>query len=387
MARLLNRSPNRFDPTERWFIQRGVPHFIEDYSAFPDIWTRAIPLLVAAYVGGGLNALRLGSWSTVRNVVAAAAVLAILLATWVLTNVIRGRPLMSWPRTIGTLELAAFLIGPAVPSLLFRQYRDAAESMVGGAAVLVLIYVVTSYGMLPLLAWGGRRALGQLSVLWNLVGRALPLLLLFITFLFINAEVWQVAGTLHGGPYWFVLGTFFVLGVAFVLTRVGPLTRELSHFDSWADVAVLTEETPLSGIALPVGVPNEPPLSRRQRFNVMLVSVFSQALQVTSVALIVGLFFVMFGFVAINADTTASWIGHEPHVLLEISRSGDNLVITDPLLRVSGFLAAFTGLYFTVVLSTDATYREEFAEDVAPQIRQVFAVRLAYLRTRAAATG
>ena len=32
-------------------------------------------------------------------------------------------------------------------------------------------------------------------------------------------------------------------------------------------------------------------------------------------------------------------------------------------------------MYFTVVLSTDATYRDEFAEDVAPELRQALAVR------------
>jgi hypothetical protein len=58
------------------------------------------------------------------------------------------------------------------------------------------------------------------------------------------------------------------------------------------------------------------------------------------------------------------------------------LVISEPLLRVAGFLGAFTGMYFTVVLSTDATYRDEFADDVAPQIRQALAVRVAYLADR-----
>ena len=49
--------------------------------------------------------------------------------------------------------------------------------------------------------------------------RALPLLLLFTTFLFINAEVWQVAGTLTGVVYVAVLGIFFLLGAVFVLIR------------------------------------------------------------------------------------------------------------------------------------------------------------------------
>jgi len=48
------------------------------------------------------------------------------------------------------------------------------------------------------------------------------------------------------------------------------------------------------------------------------------------------------------------------------------------LLRVAGFLGAFTGMYFTVVLSTDSTYRDEFAEDIGPELRQALAVRVLY---------
>ena len=55
--------------------------------------------------------------------------------------------------------------------------------------------------------------------------------------------------------------------------------------------------------------------------------------------------------------------------------SGRTLVLTEPLLRVAGFLGAFTGMYFTVVLATDDTYRDEFADDVGPEIRQALAVR------------
>ena len=37
-------SPSR-QQVERWFIRRGLPHFIEDYSASEDIFTRASPFL------------------------------------------------------------------------------------------------------------------------------------------------------------------------------------------------------------------------------------------------------------------------------------------------------------------------------------------------------
>ena len=49
-----------------------------------------------------------------------------------------------------------------------------------------------------MLRWGAQRGQGQLTGLGPLVARALPLLLLFTTFLFINGEVWQVAGASTG---------------------------------------------------------------------------------------------------------------------------------------------------------------------------------------------
>ena len=67
-----------------------------------------------------------------------------------------------------------------------------------GVGLLALIYLWSSYGIGPLLRWGAQRGQGQLTGLGSLVARALPLLLLFTTFLFINGEVWQVAGTLEG---------------------------------------------------------------------------------------------------------------------------------------------------------------------------------------------
>src|SRR6478752_5096078 len=82
-------------PVEQWFVHRGVPHFIEDYDAATDIWTRATPVLVIAYLAGGLNALDLRRWTWQRNVLVAVVVVAILLATWAVANVLRRRPPLS----------------------------------------------------------------------------------------------------------------------------------------------------------------------------------------------------------------------------------------------------------------------------------------------------
>jgi hypothetical protein len=372
--------PTRRNDVEQWLIRRGLPHLIDEYAATTDIWTRALPLLLAAYVVGGFHALNLGGWSWQRNVVAAAGVLAVLALGWAVTNAVRRRPWLQRPTTLGLPELAVFLLGPVAVTLAFGQPGDALQAAIEGVAVLVVIYMATSYGVLPLALWALRRSAAQIGSLGRMVVRALPLLLLFTTFLFINAEVWQVAGTLTGLAYVATLGIFFVLGTVFVLSRIPALMAPLAQFDDWAEVGQLVHGTPAERLRIPgEGDPRETPLTRRQRVNLALVSVFSQALQVTFVAVLLTMFFVLFGFLAIPADTTAAWTQlDDVRVLATWKLNGRSLQLTEPLLRVAGFLGAFTGMYFTVVLSTDATYRDEFADDVAPEIRQALAVRVAY---------
>ena len=62
-------------------------------------------------------------------------------------------------------------------------------------------------------------------------------------------------------------------------------------------------------------------------------------------------------------------------------------MLTEQLLRVAGFLTAFSGLNFTVYLVTDVTYRREFRDEVVGELRQAFAVRAVYRAHRNATAG
>ena len=366
---------------ERWFIERGVPHLVDSHtdSVLLDAWTRALPLLVAAYVLLGFNALDIRNWTLAQNLAAAIAIVVILVATWAISNRLRRRALFARPTQIGPAELAVFLIGPVLPGLVFGQYRDAAETFVFGIVLLAGIYVWSSYGVGALLRWGARRSGGQLTGLGPLVARALPLLLLFTTFLFVNAEVWEMAGTLTGASYVVVVLMFFVLGAGFVVTRVPGFIRSQNRFESWSEIAADVVETPAAAVDLPTTGPTLDPLRPRQRFNLGLIVLFGQALQITLVVVALVAFFVFFGFMAIDLDTIVNWTGQvEVNTFVEASFGGRTLVLSEPLIRVAVFLGAFSGMYFTVVLTTDETYRSEFANDIGPEIRQVLAVRCAY---------
>ncbi len=374
-------STDRANEIERWFVQRGVPHLVESRhdASVLDTWTRALPLLVVAYVLLGLNALDLREWSVAQNLAAAAGVIAMLIAAWVLSNRWRGVASFARPTDIDAPELLLFVFGPALPVLAFGQPGDAFESVVLAVVLLGVIYLWSSYGVGPLLRWGARRSGGQLTGLGPLVAKALPLLLVFNTFLFVNAEVWEMAGTLDGAAYAIVVFTFFSLGAAFALSRLPGFIRQENRFDSWSDIESYLDGTPAEGAPLPNAGSTLDPLRRRQRLNIGLIVLFGQTLQITLVVLALTGFFVFFGFMAIGADTITNWTGLDSvRVISQAGLGGRTLVLTDPLIRVSVFLGAFSGMYFTVVLTTDETYRAEFASDVGPEIRQILAVRSAY---------
>jgi hypothetical protein len=56
--------------------------------------------------------------------------------------------------------------------------------------------------------------------------------------------------------------------------------------------------------------------------------------------------------------------------------------VTEELLRVSGGIAAFSGLYYAIAVLTDATYREEFLDELTEEMGDTFRARAEYLAAR-----
>src|ERR1044072_8730982 len=108
--------------------------------------------------------------------------------------------------------------------------------------------------------------------------------------LFLTTEVWQVFADISDAELIGVAVLFGALGSVFVAARLPKEVRELEQ-----DVGV------------------SPPLRRRQRLNVGLVMFVSQGLQVLVVSVLVGLFFVAFGALALTPQVIAEWIGEPPH--------------------------------------------------------------------------
>jgi len=368
--------------TEGWFIGRGLPHFISDYSATTDIWTRALPALTLLFLVEVAVLAPNRDYPLWRDALAIGLAFAVLLGAWALINRKRGRKLLARPDDVGPLEIAAFVVVPAlVPLAAGGQERQAIVTALANVVLLGAIYLTTSYGLLAMTRWGLGRLMRQLEAVVSLLARALPMIALLVTFLFLTAEVWQTAGELDGIAYWIAVALFVVVGILFVIVRLPRDIGELNHFDSADDVVLLCAETPIAGATDTVKLADAPPLGRREWGNVGLVALFSQGVQIFIVSTLIGVFFIVLGLLLVSEETTQSW-ATQVNVLATISLGDRELVLTEELLRVAGFLTAFSGLNFTVVLLTDQTYRSEFRGEIVGELRQAFAVRAAYLAYR-----
>jgi hypothetical protein len=61
--------------------------------------------------------------------------------------------------------------------------------------------------------------------------------------------------------------------------------------------------------------------------------------------------------------------------LVSFELFGEPIEVTDALLRVSGGIAAFADAYYAIAVLTDATYREEFLDDLTDDMRSIFTAR------------
>ncbi len=286
---------------------------------------------------------------------------------------------LSRPRVV-LVVLVALVAGVAAALAVGLSSGSGSFGFAVGAWLVVA--VVTAYALFALrmhviAGWALRRAFASLGLLFPLATRALPMLLLFVTFLFINTEVWQVTHEMDGGVIWGAVLFFGLAATGFLLVR---LDEELDQFDD--DISVetfldVTADTPLAETAERLvaeghDIQAEAEVTGLQKANLVLVLLVAQAVQVLLLAVAVFCFFAVFGMVAIDDSVIESWIGEPPAYPV-----GLHLVSSD-LARVSIFLAAFSGLYFTVYAVTDNNYRQQFFAKIMRELARVVGARICY---------
>jgi len=272
--------------------------------------------------------------------------------------VLRGRRFFELPHRVGSLELGIFVVLPALLPLVFSgQVVSALVTAAFNLALLALVYLVIGFGLVFILRWAARQLPQGLTTSLAALSRAIPLLLVFSLVLFINTEMWQVFSLM---PQAYVLAVAGLLALVATAFLVGRLPREVVRLQG-----------------------DGPELNPRQRVNVGLVMFVSQALQVLVVSLALAGFFVVFGALTIGPEVLDSWIGSDGTPIgPSLDIFGGQITITEELLRVSGAIAVFGGVYYAIAVLTDSTYREEFLDDIVGELRETFALRAEYLELR-----
>lgn len=246
-----------------------------------------------------------------------------------------------------------------------------------------LTYALTALRARPIVGWALKRTLSSLGSVLSTASRALPLLLVFIAFLFINAEAWQMSASLGFGTLWLVAVLLLGLAAVFLLVR---LPEEVDQADDAVDDRFLLRAcrgTPLEEVCRGmVDDPDADPAAHAEvggfeRWNLILVLMVIQAVQVMVLVAAVFGFLLVFGSLILEEPVQRSWTG-EPTTHVSFLPN-----VSAELVKVSLFLSSFSGLYFTVAAVTDETYRGQFFATVTQHLEKAVGVRAVYLALRA----
>lgn len=288
-------------------------------------------------------------------------------------------------RRVVPLVVLVFLVGSGAGGAV-AWFAD--QLTLGPATLASLLLLAAAWYALvqlhagPIVRWALARTFGSLRTLLPMTTRALPLLLLFITFLFINTEVWQVGSNLSVGSLWLTVLLFAALAVSFLLVR---LPEEVDRTDddltderlSQACRGTPLEETAEALLADPEADPAAlAEVTGFERWNLVLVLMIVQAVQVLLVTVSVFLFLMVFGSLIMTEPVMQAWLTSPTHSIPGVGS------VSVALLQVSVFLSAFSGLYLTVSTVTDETYRAQFFGSVVQELERAVGMRAVYLTLR-----
>src|SRR4051794_20929259 len=146
--RALADAHRHLDDVEKWFVKRGLPHFIENYRASEDVFIRALPLFVVLVLFQmGLELSSSVTWAD--RGIGAAIGLGAVLAIFLVSNLVRQPD--AWyrlPRVIGIPEIALLVVlGPTVGKVSHASWKAVMLDGIANIVVLGVAYVLVSYAM------------------------------------------------------------------------------------------------------------------------------------------------------------------------------------------------------------------------------------------------
>lgn len=262
----------------------------------------------------------------------------------------------------------------------------------GGKAfplIVIGIYLAIFLGVDTVLGWSLKHAIHQLASLPPMIAKVLPVLMVSVLFIFVNADLWKLANGLSFPRTWAVLGLMGLLAVFVVVTTSLERTARLLGRYRGDDIARFTENDYERAAALEGGIWNTAqdwveekkilehrPLKVAPWSNLIIIPMIGQIIQATFFMLLVFGFFMGFSSIAISDTTIESWMTVKPEHLKIL---GVDTNINAVVIKVSMIVAVFSGLSFVATTSSDEKYARSFLKPMIERIKHILIIRDIYL--------
>lgn len=230
---------------------------------------------------------------------------------------------------------------------------DALSDFAIDGAVIGAIVLATGLGLGSIAGWALRTTGQHFKSAARLLFRALPVVLLTIL-VFFNSPLWTISSNLDG------------LRVGLMVLFLGGVAT------SYLIAGLLDSVGPLMWSADPDAAGKRRPLTRAERANVVVVAAVSQIIQAVSIAVVIGLLYLVLGLIVMNAANVNHLTGGGP-------TQGVWLGVTIPappaLIRVVVFLMALTYMYICARAVGDGEYRSGFLDPLLADLRAALDAR------------
>ena len=255
--------------------------------------------------------------------------------------------------------------------------------------VVIGIYLAIFLGVDTVLGWSLKHAIHQLASLPPMIAKVLPVLMVSVLFIFVNADLWKLANGLGFPRTWAVLGLMGLLAVFVVVTTSLERTARLLGRYRGDDIARFTDNDYEHAAALEGGIWNTAqdwveekeilehrPLKIASWSNLIIIPMIGQIIQATLFMLLVFGFFMGFASIAISDTIIESWMSIKPEHLKIL---GVDTNINAVVIKVSMIVAVFSGLSFVATTSSDEKYARSFLKPMIERIKHILIIRDIYL--------
>ncbi|MDG4665727.1 hypothetical protein [Mycobacterium sp. 236(2023)] len=346
---------------ERWFLERGLPSVIGRRARWRNVLSRSAPVLAGwavlmvtsffvMWASGDSDVDTDDDNVTTLQVLAAVVLILIVPAVVAVTWAVARMSNVVARRTVALVAVVAGTFSDFYEDDPLDVLRDFAID----GSIVIAIVVATGLGLGAIAGWALRITLRHFKSAARLLFRALPVVLLTIL-VFFNSPLWTISSNIDGlrvGLMVLFLGgvatSYLIAGL---LDSVGPLMWHEPESEAGGD---------------------RRPLTTLERANVIVVAAVSQIIQAVSIAVVIGLLYLVLGLIVMNAANVNHLTGGGP-------TQGEWLGVTIPappaLIRVVVFLMALTYMYICARAVGDGEYRSGFLDPLLADLRAALDAR------------